>query len=163
VIRATEAAAPAGHGFLNIISSPLGDGDGVLLIGHGTRDAVGTAQFFELGERLSARLAPVPVEACLLELQPPTIPEGWQRLVDRGAVRIHAAPLLLFAAGHAKSDIPDELAKCLDGSSAIRWDQSHPLSRCPELIALTLRRLDEAFDRSAADPARTAGQNEQLR
>lgn len=137
-------------------SSRLGEGDGVLLIGHGTRDPVGTSQFFELGERLSSRLAPIPVEACLLELQPPTIPEGWQRLIDRGVVRVHAAPLLLFAAGHAKSDIPDELAKCLSGTSDVRRDQSRPLSRCPELIALTLRRLDEALARSEADPSRTA-------
>jgi len=137
-------------------NDPLGDGDGVLLIGHGTRDQMGTDQFFQLGTLLAQRLAPVPVEACLLELQPPTIREGFARLVGRGAKRIHAAPLLLFSAGHAKADIPNALASCQAEHPGVIWDQARPLSRCPELIALSLRRLDETLALAKADPARSA-------
>ncbi|HBJ35952.1 MAG TPA: sirohydrochlorin chelatase [Planctomycetaceae bacterium] len=136
--------------------SSLGRSDGVLLVGHGTRDTVGTDQFFQLGKLLADRLSPVPVEACLLELQPPTIAEGWQRLVDRGAKAVHAVPLLLFAAGHAKSDIPDELAKCQLTTPHVRWDQSQPLSRAAELIALSLRRIDEAIRQSNLDSRSSA-------
>ena len=60
--------------------------DGVLLIGHGTRDAEGTREFFELASVLSKRLAPTPVEGCLLEFQRPTIDEAWQTLVDSGVI-----------------------------------------------------------------------------
>lgn len=125
--------------------------DGVLLVGHGTRDTIGTEQFFQLGKLLAGRLAPVPVESCLLELQPPTIAEGWRRLVDRGATHIYAVPLLLFAAGHAKSDIPDELAKCQLTTPHVRWDQSQPLSRAAELVELSLRRIDESIGQSQLD------------
>jgi sirohydrochlorin cobaltochelatase len=134
----------------------LGDGEGVLLIGHGTRDQMGTDQFFQLGTLLAQRLEPVPVEPCLLELQTPTIGEAFARLVRRGAKRIHAAPLLLFSAGHAKTDIPNALAVCQAEHPGVVWDQSRPLSRCPELISLSLRRLDETLALSNAAPTRSA-------
>jgi sirohydrochlorin cobaltochelatase len=131
-------------------------GDGVLLIGHGTRDAEGTRQFFELGERLISRLAPVPVEPCLLELQPPTIEQGWTKLVQRGVRRIIAAPLLLFSAGHAKSDIPDALNACLKASPSLTWRESRPLSRAPELLSLLLKRLDASLAQSPVPMENTA-------
>lgn len=130
--------------------------DGVLLIGHGTRDSVGTDQFFQLGKQLANRLAPIPVEACLLELQPPTIAQGWARLVQLGVTQIHAVPLLLFSAGHAKSDIPDELAKCQSATPHVQWDQSRPLSRAADLVALAVRRLDETIERSQLQPQTSA-------
>jgi len=131
-------------------------GDGVLLIGHGTRDASGTAQFFDLGQRLAKRLQPLPVESCLLELQSPTIAEGWQRLVHRGVHRILASPLLLFSAGHAKSDIPDALNLCLEQSGGMSWQESRALSRAPELLRLVLRRLDASLQQSTGSKASTA-------
>lgn len=124
---------------------------GVLLIGHGTRDAEGTRQFFQLGEQLSRTLAPEPVESCLLEFQHPTIPEAWQALVDRGVRHIHAAPLLLFAAGHAKADIPDELAQCRQKTPAVTFDQSRPISRHRCLVDLTVKRIAESLSRAKID------------
>jgi len=131
-------------------------GDGVLLIGHGTRDASGTAQFFDLGQRLANRLHPVAVEPCLLELQSPTIGEGWQRLVHRGVRRVLASPLLLFSAGHAKSDIPDALNRCLEKSEGMSWRESRALSRAPELLRLVLKRLDDSLNQIAGTEASTA-------
>ena len=129
---------------------------GVLLIGHGTRDEEGHAEFLRLGELLAKAVAPTPVEVSLLELQPPTIEEGWERLVSVGTGRVLAAPLLLFAAGHAKSDIPDALTGCQARRPVGGWAQSRPLSRAPELIELIVRRWDEAIAAASADPQRTA-------
>ena len=132
------------------------DRRGVLLIGHGTRDTVGHAQFFALAELLARQIAPVPVQGCLLELQPPSIAEGWDSLARQGVCHIHAVPLLLFSAGHAKSDIPLALANCQRAWPAISWDQTRPLSRCPELLELILRRIDEAFTAAPLPLERTA-------
>jgi len=131
-------------------------GDGVLLIGHGTRDAMGTRQFFELGEKLRSHLSPLPVEPCLLELQSPTIADGWENLKARGVKRVLAAPLLLFSAGHAKSDIPDALNQCLRHSSEMTWQESRALSRAPELLQLVLQRLDESRLKFQSRPDATA-------
>ncbi len=131
-------------------------GAGVLLIGHGTRDAVGTEQFFALADLLGRQLFPTPVQACLLELQSPGITEGWQRLVSQGVGHIHAAPLLLFAAGHAKTDIPQALNACQQRTPAITWDLARPLSRCRELLDLVVRRLEPVFTSGQLAPEQTA-------
>ena len=56
-----------------MIHQELVQDSGVLLIGHGTRDEVGTSQFFELAALLARRLDPLPVKSGLLEFQEPTI------------------------------------------------------------------------------------------
>jgi sirohydrochlorin cobaltochelatase len=131
-------------------------GDGVLLIGHGTRDAQGTQQFFSLGERLKECLQPIPVEPCLLELQPPTIAQGWQSLMERGVRRVLVSPLLLFSAGHAKSDIPQALNECAKHDREVRWLEARPLSRSPELLSLVLRRLDASLQKVQSSLDQTA-------
>lgn len=133
---------------------PLGNAmsptDGVLLIGHGTSDPVGTKQFFELGQLLASRLAPIPVQPCLLELQSPTIRDGWAKLIDRGCQRVLASPLLLFSAGHAKRDIPDALRACaIENSNP--FVVAKPLSRAPELVELLLLRVQQAIARNSID------------
>ena len=116
---------------------------GVLLVGHGTRDRLGTEQFFHLGTLLEQKLAPIPVAACLLEFQEPTIPQAWERLVAAGVSHIHVAPLLLFAAGHAKNDIPELVKECQKKSPRVSFDQSRPLSRHASIIELLLQRIRE--------------------
>ena len=118
--------------------------DGLLLVGHGTRDPDGTREFFELASVLARRLAPTPVQGCLLEFQHPTIPEAWQTLVQGGARHIRVAPLLLFAAGHARTDIPDAVAACASTTPGVRYSQSGPLSRAPSIIDLLAKRLTQA-------------------
>ena len=127
----------------------------VLLVGHGTRDPRGTDEFFELGERLSER-TDMPVAPCLLEFQKPTIAQAWQSLVQRGVRHVHVAPLLLFAAGHAKSDIPDEVRAAAAQTPGVTWDQSQPLSRSRTLVDLVIERLAETFRREDLVSERTA-------
>ena len=127
---------------------------GVLLVGHGTRDKTGTQQFFQLGKLLSQTFAPTPVVPCLLEFQEPTIPQAWQQLVDQGVERILVAPLLLFAAGHAKRDIPELIEQCRAALPHIETSQTGPLSRHPSVVDLLVKRIQSSA--SECDPSRTA-------
>ncbi|TWU57611.1 sirohydrochlorin chelatase [Rubripirellula reticaptiva] len=129
---------------------------GVLLIGHGTREAKGTEQFFQLGRRLENRLRPVPVEVSLLEFQKPTIAEAWDALMARKVNHVHVAPLLLFAAGHAKQDIPSAIAECQSRWPGVTTDQARPLSRHPSIVKLVTDRLQRALRQVAEPPKRTA-------
>lgn len=119
---------------------------GVLLVGHGTRDAKGTGQFFELADQLRQCVPQWPVEACLLEFQEPDIATGWRRLVDRGVTEIRVAPLLLFAAGHARQDIPTIIQECSSQDPAINHWQCGPLSRAPEIVDLLVQRIQQVAD-----------------
>src|SRR5687767_3853616 len=85
---------------------------GWLVVGHGTRDRAGQAEFFELVELLARKVGDrgPQVEPAFLELASPTIAQGLARLAARGVRRVLVIPLLLFAAGHAKDDIPQAVA-----------------------------------------------------
>ena len=74
---------------------------GVLVIGHGTADPVGAAETRQVAATVASLMPDVPVELGFLEVIAPTIGDALARLAARGCRSIVAAPLLLFAAGHA--------------------------------------------------------------
>lgn len=126
---------------------------GILLIGHGTASEVGTQQFLSLARQLAVRLAPCPVEPAFLELQAPAIDAGVRRLRERGATRIVAAPLLLFAAGHAKRDIPQAVADACAGSGLehrLACVQAGHLGCHPAIVELSQRRFQQALAKQPA-------------
>jgi sirohydrochlorin ferrochelatase len=121
----------------------------ILLIGHGTRDTAGISEFLELARMLTERMAPVAVFPCFLELAAPTIAEAVSAAVDAGARYLVAAPVLLFAAGHAKSDIPAALATaaahmCDERGIELSVHQTDVLECHPRLLELSKLRFDEA-------------------
>ena len=86
---------------------------GVLLVGHGTRSERGIDEFRQIAGQVARLAAPLIVEHSFLEMCQPTIQGGLGRLVERGVENVVVAPLLLFAAGHAKRDIPQAVADAL--------------------------------------------------
>jgi sirohydrochlorin cobaltochelatase len=132
----------------------------ILLIGHGTRDAAGTDEFLTLAKMLAERMAPTGVFPCFLELASPSIGEAVAAGVDAGARNIVAVPVLLFAAGHAKSDIPAALADAVKGIASERRvevsiHQTSVLECHPRLLELSRRRYEEAMQGLDELPAST--------
>ena len=82
---------------------------GVLVCGHGSRNRLAVAEFASLAEQLRHALAPVPVAHGYLEFARPILRDGLEELQARGVRHILAVPAMLFAAGHAKNDIPSVL------------------------------------------------------
>jgi sirohydrochlorin cobaltochelatase len=64
-----------------------------------------------VARQLAAACPQAVVEHCFLELAEPTIAEGIARCMEQGVQRLTVQPLLLFAAGHAKRDIPEEVVR----------------------------------------------------
>src|SRR5687768_7911854 len=95
---------------------------GVMLCGHGSRDEEAVAEFAILAERLRQRLPDRPVEYGYLEFARPIIAEGLDRLRAHGVVRALAVPGMLFAAGHAKNDIPSVLYTYMADHPGFRID-----------------------------------------
>jgi sirohydrochlorin cobaltochelatase len=82
---------------------------GLMLCGHGSRDDAAIAEFGAVAGKLRERLPQYDVEWGFLEFARPIIREGLDKLRARGRRRILAVPGMLFAAGHAKNDIPSVL------------------------------------------------------
>lgn len=130
-------------------------GRGLLVVGHGTTDAVGAAETRRVADLAAGLLPGVPVELGFLELAGPTIHEAVARLAARGCRELMAAPLLLFTAGHALRDVPEVVAAAV-AAVGLRAAQAAALGLHPEIVALSQTRRAEAMSGvGAADPAAT--------
>jgi sirohydrochlorin cobaltochelatase len=128
-------------------NSPANSADsptGLLLVGHGTRDRRGQGETALLAREVAERLAPEPVELGYLELAEPALSQAVERLVTRGTRRIVVLPLLLFAAGHAKRDIPAAVEREVGLHPGITWVQTGHLGLQPALMRLAAKRYSQA-------------------
>lgn len=117
---------------------------GLLIVGHGTREPEGVEAFGQVVEDVRKRVG-VPVEGCFLEFAHPTIGEGVRRMAAQGVRRIVAMPLLLFAAGHVRRDIPAALAAAASVHPGIQVVQTLHLGCCEAIVELSRRRCEEAL------------------
>jgi sirohydrochlorin cobaltochelatase len=117
----------------------------VVLCGHGTRHADGAAEFDAVAAQVKALLPELAISHGFLELSEPLLSEALQDAVDRGHRRIIVIPCMLFAAGHAKTDIP----RLLDA-----FERTHPgveivygkvLGPDPALLAAAADRLRQVL------------------
>jgi sirohydrochlorin cobaltochelatase len=88
--------------------------DGVVLMGHGSRDPAGAEEFLALANAVAAAppLKGMPVRPGWLEFageRVESIQQAFGRLAEGGARRIVAVPLILFAAGHGSEDMPGQV------------------------------------------------------
>lgn len=81
----------------------------LLVIGHGSRDVDGIAEFHKLADHLRQCYPDRLCETGFLEFARPLISDGLEKLIAQGATEITAVPGMLMAAGHAKNDIPSEI------------------------------------------------------
>ncbi len=119
------------------------DRTGLLIVGHGTQEPEGVAAFGHVVAAVRGWVS-VPVAGCFLEFARPTIAEGVRLLVCRGVRRIVAMPLLLFAAGHVRRDIPAALEAASRGYRGVEIIQAPHLGCCEAIVALSRRRCEEA-------------------
>ena len=132
---------------------------GLLLVGHGTRDLAGCDQFLATAGRVAARLDNVVLEPCFLELAEPTIDIAVGRLAAAEIDRMWVMPLLLFAAGHAKDDIPQAVRAAAEAKGLLqvfscdRSIEQLPALGChPKLLELSeLRGAESVGDHMPQD------------
>lgn len=82
---------------------------GIMVCGHGSRDKGAEQEFGLVAAGLKQRFPDLPVEYGFLEYSAPNIHMGLNSLIDQGVEHIYAVPGMLFAATHAKNDIPSVL------------------------------------------------------
>lgn len=118
---------------------------GVLVCGHGSRDAAAVAEFAVLAERLKPRFPDWPVDYGYLEFARPILRDGLDRLVAAGVDHVLAVPGMLFAAGHAKNDIPSVLNTYRAGRPGLRIDYGRELGIEPRMMQAAGARIREAL------------------
>jgi sirohydrochlorin cobaltochelatase len=128
----------------------------LLIVGHGSRDADGIAEFLDLGRHFRGRLPDVPVEIAFLEFARPTIQQGIDRLAQEGTKTIVVIPGVLMAAGHAKNDMASEVRLARQRHPALDVRMGNALDVDHRLLQLCRLRYQEALaSRPAVAPADT--------
>ncbi|CAG0962536.1 partial sirohydrochlorin cobaltochelatase, partial [Anaerolineae bacterium] len=138
---------------------PLPDGTGVMLCGHGSRNRLAVDEFAVLAERLRARLPGVPVEHGYLEFANPVLHQGLDRLRAKGVRRVLAVPGMLFAAGHAKNDIPSVLNTYAAAHPGFEITYGRELGVDPRMLRAAGDRIEAAL---AASPRPQVTRHETL-
>ncbi|MFO0998037.1 MAG: sirohydrochlorin chelatase [Alphaproteobacteria bacterium] len=126
----------------------------VMLCGHGSRDASAIREFDAVAARMRERLRAYDLEHGYLEFARPIIAEGLDTLRSRGATSILAIPCMLFAAGHAKNDIPSVLNTYMARHPGITIRYGRDLGVDAKLLVAAGGRIREA--EAAANEARGA-------
>src|ERR671911_3194590 len=126
---------------------------GVMLCGHGSRDEDAVAEFAVLADRLRERLPDHPVEYGYLEFARPIIGQGLDRLRAQAVTRVLAVPGMLFAAGHAKNDIPSVLNRYA-AEHGVRIDYGKELGIDPKMLRAAADRIEEAISAAPGNTGR---------
>lgn len=124
---------------------PTAGDAGLLLVGHGTRDPAGLEEVRSVAQQAASVCPQLIVEHCFLELAAPGIARGIETCVQRGVRRLVIQPLLLFAAGHAKADIPAEVHRARDRYPAVQIVIAPHLGCHPQLLELSELRYAAAL------------------
>ncbi len=122
---------------------------GVMVCGHGSRDEQAVVEFQSVAEGIRERIPHMDTEWGFLEFATPIIRDGLDALLEKGVNRVLAVPGMLFAAGHAKNDIPSVLNRYQATHEGIRIDYGRELGIDLKLIRAAGDRIEEAVRKGA--------------
>ena len=122
-----------------------------MVCGHGSRDEGAVAEFEKLAVAIRERADGIPVEYGFLEFATPVIKEGLAALVEQGVTDVLAVPGMLFAAGHAKNDIPSVLNTWAAGADGIDIRYGRELAIDLKMLRAAADRIQEALDAAGDD------------
>ncbi|MFO0942153.1 MAG: sirohydrochlorin chelatase [Pirellulales bacterium] len=117
---------------------------GILLVGHGTRNPAGQAEFRQLFAQFLQFLEPIASELAFLELSEPSIEDAIASMASKQIRRVLTVPAILFTAGHAESDIPGAVNKALSQHGMQSIGQTAALECSQEVLELSAARFREA-------------------
>lgn len=121
----------------------MSDQTAIMVCGHGSRDEAAIREFQSVWQGIHARMPDYDIESGFLEFANPVINDGLDKLRQRGAKRVLAVPGMLFAAGHAKNDIPSVLSTYEARHPEMKITYARDLGVDPKLIRASAERIEE--------------------
>ena len=121
-----------------------------MVCGHGSRSQAAVDQFAALVKQLPNHFDDWPVEYGYLEFSNPVIRDGLDRLREQGCDHILAIPGMLFAAMHAKNDIPSVL-NAYANQHNLKIEYGRDLGVDDKMIAAAASRINDALTKADAD------------
>lgn len=105
--------------------------EGLVLLGHGSRDPEWSQPFEKIAVSVGKRLPAVAVALAYLE-HGPSLEEAVAALTAKGALSIRVVPLFLGTGAHVKEDLPKLVAQAKRPEIDLVLDK--PIGEQPEMI-----------------------------
>ncbi|SBT18439.1 Sirohydrochlorin cobaltochelatase [Marinomonas gallaica] len=125
---------------------------GIMICGHGSRDKDAEREFGLVAEGLKKRFPNLPVEYGFLEFSAPNIHMGLNNLLKQGVEDIYAIPGMLFAATHAKNDIPSVLTTFQEKQDGLSMHYGRELGLQEDMIEAFQARIYESLGLDPQNP-----------
>ena len=124
---------------------------GVMVCGHGSRDEEAVREFLNFAKKLKKQLLQYEIDWGFLEFATPVIKSGLDSLREKGIREIMSVPVMLFAAGHAKNDIPSVLNAYQAQYPELSISYGRELGIDLKLIRAAGERVKEAIEQADGD------------
>ena len=124
---------------------------GILLCGHGSRNKRAVDEFATLAKSLNHLTPGYEFEYGYLEFARPVLGEALDRLRAKSIEKVIAIPAMLFAAAHAKNDIP-ALLRDYSLKTGLQIDYGRELGINNLMIGAAGARIQEVLDRAKDIP-----------
>jgi len=124
-----------------MIQTQTSEAFGIVVAGHGSRDADGIREFEALVELIRERAPQHVVSHGYLEFASPTIDQAVAANLEAGSRQVVMVPGVLLAATHAKNDMPSELLTNARAHPEIDFHFGAPLGLHPLLLQLVQERI----------------------
>lgn len=122
--------------------------DAVVYIGHGSRKHEGNEQFIHFIKSVIKEVSIKKQEYAFLELVAPSIQQTMEKIILEGAQNVLVVPVLLFAAGHYKLDIPEELGIISNRYPHVNFTTTEPFGVHENMIQLVQKRVKNVQGKS---------------
>ena len=116
-----------------------------MVCGHGSRDSGAVEEFQAVAQGLKERLPQYETDWGFLEFATPVIRTGLDALRAKGIRKVLAVPGMLFAAGHAKNDIPSVLNAYQTQNPELEISYARELGIDLKLIRAAGERVEDAL------------------
>lgn len=128
---------------------------GIMVCGHGSRNQNAALEFSKLAKAMRELFPDIPVEFGYLEFCNPVLHSGLDALRDRGVKRILAVPGMLFAAGHAKNDIPSVLNSWAAANPGAKVSYGRELGVDLKMVRAAGERIEKALVQAGGEIPRS--------
>ena len=119
-----------------------------MVCGHGSRDTGAVKEFQTVAQGLKERLPQYETDWGFLEFATPVISTGLDALRAKGIRKVFAVPGMLFAAGHAKNDIPSVLNAYQTQNPELEISYARELGIDLKLIRAAGERVEDALQKA---------------
>lgn len=125
--------------------------EGLLLFGHGARDAAWADPFRAVADRVRALQPRLQVELAFLELMQPALPDAAATLVERGCRLVSVVPLFLGTGGHVRRDLPRLVDDLRTRHPDVQWSLQGAIGEHPAVIEAMARAACGSLTQTAAN------------